>query len=142
MSPLYNTQVPPPALFSNYPQNTFPLFNGEVVLAGQFSQQVHIPPNPTGSADRRARFVITFDADPGAFEFDIMESDDDLGQGTNGYTEVPVSAVINALNPGSPGGVFIATVDLEVFQGQFCLLYCRTAPANNPLHTKAVVTIR
>lgn len=141
MSPLYNTQVPPPALFSNYPQNQFPVFNGDIVLVGQFSQQVSIPPNPTGSADRRLRVVVTFDADPGAFEFDIMESDYDLS-GTNGYAEVPVASVINALNPTAPGGVFIATVDLDVFQGQFACLYCRTAPANNPVHVTAVFTIR
>lgn len=126
MSPLYNTQVPPPALFPFYPQNEFLLFNNEALVAGEFSQQVHIPPNPAGAANVALRFTIDFSAAPGAFEIDIMEDDTDL-QGAAHYAEVPLAGVINAINANSTTQ---ATVDLSPFQGQFVTLYVRTAPAN------------
>ncbi len=125
MSPLYNAQTPPPALFPFYPQNTFPLFNGDALADGQFSQQVQLPPNAVGGADVRVRIVLDFSAAPGAFEIWIMESDSDPNSAE--YAQVPLAGVINALNAGSATQ---ATVDLAPFQGQFLCLYVKTKPAN------------
>ena len=122
----YNSQVPPPALFPFYPQNSYLLFSAEPLTTGEFSQQVQIPPNIVGSGDVRLRFQVDFSAAPGAFEINIMECDTDT-QGSAEYAEVPVAGVINAINAGSATQ---ATVDLAPFQGQFVCLYVRTQPAN------------
>jgi hypothetical protein len=138
MSPLYNAQNPPPALFPFYPQNEFLLFNAEALVAGEFSQQVHIPPNPVGGANVALRFTIDFSAAPGNFEIDVMEDDTDL-QGAAHYAEVPVAGVINATNV--VGGTQ-ATLDLNPFQGQFVTLYVRTAPSNGGITCTARVARR
>lgn len=122
----YNSQVPPPSLFPFYPSNSFLLFNAETLTTGEFSQQVHLPPNPVGSADVRVRLQIDFSAAPGAFEIDVMECDTDT-QGTAEYAQVPVAGAITVVNTGSTTQ---ATLDLSPFQGQFLLLYVKTKPAN------------
>jgi hypothetical protein len=123
---VYNSQVPPPALFPFYPQNSFLLFNAEALVTGEFSQQVSLPPNPVGSADVRVRLQIDFSAAPGAFEIYVMECDTDT-QGATEYALVPVGGDLTAVNPGS---VTQVTVDLAPFQGQFLCLYVKAKPAN------------
>lgn len=123
---IYNSQVPPPALFPFYPENTYLLFNAEALTTGEFSQQVHIPPNPVGGAQAGIRLQIDFSAAPGAFELYVMECDDDT-QGAAEYAQVPVGGDITAVNPGSATQ---ATTDLLPFQGQFLCLYVKTQPGN------------
>ena len=134
--PLYNTQVPPPALFNSYPMNQLALFNKDTLQTGQFSQQVSIPPSPLGSADARVRIQIDFSAAPGAFEIDIMESDTDPNAAE--YAQVPVAGSITVTNGGSATQ---ATVDLAPFQGQFLCLFVKTQPANSVTCT-AIATRR
>lgn len=40
MSPLYNAQNPPPALFPFPPGHRFLVFNAEALVTGKFSQQL------------------------------------------------------------------------------------------------------
>jgi hypothetical protein len=122
----YNSQVPPPALFPFYPQNSYLLFNAESLTTGEFSQQVAIPPNIEGGATTGIRLQVDFSAAPGAFEIDIMECDTDT-QGAAEYAQVPVAGSITVVNANSTTQ---ATVDLLPFQGQFLCLYVRTQPAN------------
>src|SRR5208282_3341390 len=112
---------------TSYPMNTFPLFNGEALISGEFSERVHLPPAPIGSADVRIRLQIDFSGAPGAFEIDVMECDTDT-QGSAEYAEIPVAGVITTVNSGSATQ---ATLDLAPFQGQFLCLYVRTQPANS-----------
>lgn len=132
----YNTLLPPPALAAEFPCNQFLVWNAEAVLAGEYSQQLHMAPGPTSNPSRGLRIILDFSAAPGTFEFDVMEDDTDL-QGAAHYAEIPVAAVINALNSGSATQ---ATLDLLPFQGQFFCLYCKTAPSNSGIKVTATVT--
>lgn len=123
----YNTQVPPPALFPYPPGNKFRVFDGEAVVAGEYSQQVCIPAAPGGTAQRGLRVVFDFNAAPGTFEFLLMEADSDV-DGATEYAQVPSGGDVTAVNAGSATQ---ATVDLLPFQGQFFCVYVKTAPTNS-----------
>jgi len=124
--PARNANIAPPALLPFYPQNVYLLFNNEALTTGEYSQQVAVPPPPVGNAPVTLRFTIDFSAAPGAFEIDILESDNDAG-GTGEYAQIPTAGSITATNPGSTTQ---ATVDLSPFIGQFVCLYVKTQPAN------------
>lgn len=134
--PLYNNQTPPPALFPSYPQNKLTVFNAETVLAGEYSQQFHIPPSPTMGAARGLRITIDFSATPGNFEFDVCEDDTD-SSGSAHYAQIPTAGAMTVLNTALGTQ---CTLDIPNFQGQFGLLYVKTAPSNGNIKVTATVT--
>lgn len=138
MSPLYNAQVPPPALFPFYPGNKFKLFNAEALTADTYSQQIHIVPKPT--APTTVSLVLDFSAAPGTFEIDIQEDDSDTAASAAHYHQIPSGGVMNTLNSGSATQ---CTLELTNFVGQFLAAYVKTAPSNgSSVLATLTVTVR
>lgn len=138
--PLYNTLSPPPALGTHYPLNQVTVFTKETVLTGQFSQQISIPLG-MNIGSKGIRVEGDFNANPGTFEFDIMESDFDSGIAATGgqaYQQVPTSGSITTVTTGVNGASTHFGTDLIPFAGQFCLIYIKTQPTNATI----TVTIR
>jgi hypothetical protein len=105
------------------------VFNGEQPASGVLSQQVALPPSPAGGPPAISVSVI-FAATPGAFEFDVMESDTDVAAN---FIPAPVGWQINALS----GTTLEARTDLAPFMGIFAAVLCKSQNANN-----AVVSVR
>jgi hypothetical protein len=128
--PPYNTQSPPPALFPFPPNHAFLVFNGDTLTAGEYSQQVALPPGPTAGA-RGVRVEVDFSADPGAIEIYVMESDNDPA-GSGGYDQVPSGGdlVYANITSGPNGANTRLSTDLIPIAGQFTCLYVKTKPTN------------
>lgn len=116
--PAYNTLNPPPAL---YPSDIGLAFNAEKPASGSLSQQYAMP-SFQGESVGAVSVEVSFAAAPGAFEFDVYESDTDT---QNNYLPVPVAAVINAVSANN-----VARVDLAPFVGSFIAIKCVTQNAN------------
>lgn len=129
MSPLYNAQNPPPALFPFPPGHRFLVFNAEALVTGKFSQQLALPPGPTAGS-RGIRVELDFSGDPGAFEIDVMESDSDFENGSAEYQQVPNGGQINTVTLGPKGVNTHQSSDLIPISGQFVALFVKTQPAN------------
>jgi hypothetical protein len=139
--PPYNTQVPPPALFaSGGPQSSFLVLNKEAVLASEYSQQVHLAPNPSSST-KGLRVVIDFSANPGNVEFYVCESDNDSA-GSADYIEVPSGGDLTqgSLITGPNGALTRLVADLNPFAGQFAALFTKTPPSNGGITCTARFT--
>jgi len=128
--PSYNTQFPPPALFSFGPGNFALVFNSETVLAAEYSQQVNLPAGPT-AGQRGIRVQIDHSAAPGNCEYYILEADNDAA-GQLDYTEAPNGGDLTQANlvAGPNGAGTRLSTDLIPIAGQFVLIYVKTAPAN------------
>lgn len=126
--PAYGTQTPPPSLGFNYPLNQVSVFQAETLIDGEFSERVCIPLGPT-SGVRGIRIEGDFSANPGAFEIDVMECDDD-SLGKNEYQQVPTGGVINTVTTGANGANTHFSTNLIPIAGQFACLYVKTHPAN------------
>src|ERR1039458_4380729 len=100
--PAYNNQTPPPALGTSYPNNQCLVFNAEAVKSGEYSQQVSIPPSPTGAPYRGLRIILDFSAAPGTFEFDVLEDDIDTA-GAAHYSAIPTDRKSTRLNSSHLG---------------------------------------
>lgn len=129
MSPAYNTQSPPPALFPFGPGNRQLVFNAEALTTGEYSQQIVLPTGPVAGA-REVRIEIDFSANPGVFEIDVMESDSDFENGKAEYQQVPTGGQINTVTAGPNGANTHQSTDLIQISGQFMCLYVRMQPAN------------
>jgi hypothetical protein len=105
------------------------VFNAEQPASATLSQQVALPPSPAGGPPAISVTVI-FAAAPGAFEFDVMESDTDIAAN---FIPAPVGWQINSLSSGTNE----ARSDLAPFMGIFAAVLCKTQNANN-----AVVSVR
>lgn len=92
--PLYNSQV-----ISNSPVQALQpgdalgvtLWNNEQPVAGQLSQQVAVARKDNGQS-ANISLEFTFPSDPGAFEFDIMDSDTDA---IDNYNIIPAVGQVN-----------------------------------------------
>src|SRR5579871_2375720 len=138
--PAYGTQATPPALFFSYPNNQATVFSSEAVVAGEYSQQVQIPLNPTAGS-RGVRVEVDFNSDPGNFEIDVMESDAD-SLGSLGYDQVPAGGGMTQANKtaGPNGANTRVATDLVPISGQFLCLYVKTAPSNASIKATARIT--
>lgn len=128
MAPAYNSQYPPPFLAYEFPLNTFLVFNAEALAINEFSQQVQLPIGPV-SGQKGIRVEIDFSANPGVFEIDVMEADNDLA-GELEYQEVPSGGQINTVTAGPNGASTHASTDLIPVAGQFVCLFVKTNPGN------------
>lgn len=141
--PLYNQLLPIPFLAFGYPMNTFLVFKAEAVLADTFSQQVYIPMGKQGGA-KGLRIELDFNANPGNFEFDVMENStpDFTGTGQRGYQQVVTSGQLTqaGLTTGKNGALTKISTDLNPFFGEFFCLYVKTAPTNANITVTARVT--
>jgi hypothetical protein len=128
--PAYGTLTSVPALFPFPPGHTFLVFNGDTLAAGEFSQQVSLPPGPT-AGQRGIRVQIDFSADPGNVEIYVMEGDNDAA-GSADYDQVPNGGdlVYANITKGPNGANTRLSTDLIPIAGQFALLYVKTAPTN------------
>lgn len=138
--PKYGSALQPPFLGTNYPLHQYAVFNAEAVTLGEYSQQVGLPLGPTTGA-KGIRVEIDFSANPGNFEFDVMESDSDI-LGPLGYDQVPTGGGMTQANVTSgPNGANtrIAT-DLIPVAGQFVCLYVKTIPSNASITCTARIT--
>lgn len=125
MSPLYNNFPNAPALYQG---DSFLVFNGETLLTNQFSQQVALPVNqPSGT--KGVRVEIDFSGNPGVFELDVMECDQDQ-LGSLQYQQVPVGGQINTVTNGANGANTHQSTDLIPVAGQMLCIFVRTQPAN------------
>jgi|SRR5580658_1604551 hypothetical protein len=140
MSPAYGTLGNVPAIFPFPPGHTFLAFNAEAVLAGEYSQQVALPPGPTAGA-KGIRVVIDASAAPGAGEFYVMEGDNDPA-GSADYVQVPSGGdlAFGNITAGPNGAGTRWTSDLIPVAGQFVCLYCKTAPSNAGIKITARIT--
>lgn len=127
---IYNTQVPPPALFPGYPQNQATLWNNEPAQTVTYSQQVALPAGGIpGLNDAKPLSVeLTFSADPGAFEVDVLTSDTDS---LDNYHALSSGGSISAATKG-PNGSFTARLEIPSgVRANFALLSNKTPAANN-----------
>ena len=97
----YGTQLTAPALFPFPPNNSFLVFNAEALTAGEYSQQVALPPGPTSDV-KGLRGVIDFNQNPGNVEIYVCEADNDAtGSPLNWSSPVrgwpPIKAVTMAV---------------------------------------------
>jgi hypothetical protein len=135
--PAFGTLNPPPFLGLGYPLGQFYAFDEESVVTNEFSERVGVPLLPTGGA-RGIRIEGDFSANPGAFEFDIMESDVDISVlpgdidvgGAPGYQQVPTAGSITTVTTGVNGASTHFGTDLIPFAGQFCCIFVKTQPGN------------
>ena len=130
MSPLYDTQYPPPFLSYEAPLNTFLVFNGEALVTGKMSQQVSLPIGPV-AGPKGIRVEVDFNQNPGVFELDVVEVDDDT-QGQQEYQLVPTAGqLVNGnLTSGPNGASTHISSDLIPVAGQMVAIYVKTQPAN------------
>lgn len=128
MSPLYNAQYPPPFLAIGAPLHTFLVFNAEALVVNEFSQQVSLPMAAV-AGQKGIRVEIDFSANPGVYEIDVMEADNDPA-GSLEYQQVPAGGQLNTVTAGPNGASTHVSTDLIPVAGQFVCLFVRTAPAN------------
>jgi hypothetical protein len=115
--PAYQTSGSIPAL---YPGDQVLVFNAEQPATGIMSQQIAIAPN--GMNPPSINVEVQFAGAPGAFEFDIYESDTDV---STDYRAIPVASQINAVDANNG-----ARTDLAPFSGTFISIFCKTQNAN------------
>lgn len=128
--PSYNTNYPPPFLAYEYPLSSYLVFSKEALTVGEFSQQVSLPLGLV-AGQKGIRVEVDFNSDPGNFELDVLEADNDTA-GQFEYQQVPSGGAMTQANKTSgPNGVntHIST-DLIPVAGQFVLVYVKTAPSN------------
>lgn len=126
--PKYNTLYPPPFLSYEAPLDTYLVFNNEAVVAGELSQQVSLPIGPV-AGQKGIRIEVDFNQNPGAFEFDVVEVDDDT-QGQQEYQLVPAGGQINTVTSGPNGASTHQSTDLIPVAGKMVAIFVKTAPAN------------
>ncbi|MGA9670368.1 MAG: hypothetical protein WBQ94_14240 [Terracidiphilus sp.] len=136
--PAYNTAYPPPFLAYEFPLNTYLVFSKEAIVAGEFSQQVSIPLGLV-AGQKGIRVELDFNQNPGAYEIDVMESDNDLLGGSQ-YQQVPTGGALTTVTTGANGPNTHQSTDLIPVAGQFVLLYVKTAPANGGTTVTARIT--
>jgi hypothetical protein len=110
--------LPPTAL---YPGDSALAFNAEKPNSGVMSQAFAISPSP-GAQAPSVSIEVDFAAAPGAFEFDIYESDTDV---STKYIGVPAAMIINSVNASNH-----AKVDLAPFLGTFIAILSKIQNAN------------
>jgi hypothetical protein len=120
--PAYDTLVPPTAL---YPGDSYKCINNETPASGTLSQQVALGRKDADNAGRLS-VEITFSANPGVFEVDLMVSDTD---NPNDYV---MNNGIDAVD-----ATFTARVEVNV-NALFAALYTKTANANAALCTAKI----
>lgn len=126
--PQYNAQYPPPFLAIGAPLHTFLVFSAEALQQGEFSQQVSLPLGPV-AGQKGIRVEVDFNANPGVYEIDVMEADNDSA-GSLEYQQVPSSGQLNTVTAGPNGASTHVSTDLIPVAGQFVCLFVKTAPAN------------
>lgn len=106
------------------------VYNNETVVVSTSSLAVNLAgllENPAASVSCE----ITFNQAPGAFEFDIQESDTDA----DGSYIAITNAILNAANAGN-----VSRFDLSPIRAKFIRLFCKTAPANGGTKVTAKFT--
>jgi len=116
--PAYGTLNPPTALYSG---DAALAYNVEQPASGTLSERFALAPNIDG-IEMGFSITFQFSGAPGAFEFDIYESDIDL---LGNFIQVPVAGVVNAVNANN-----FARVDLDPFMGNYIAIFCKTQNAN------------
>ena len=117
--PAYNTLNPPTAL---YPGDSGLAFTAEQPPSGTLSQQFAIAPGQSGE-EPIIGVEVQFSGAPGAFEFDVYESDVDAQAG---YLPCPTAVSITTVDATK----FKARADIATFVGSFIAIYCKTQNAN------------
>jgi hypothetical protein len=120
MAPSYNTMTPAPPI---NPGNSVDAFRFEQPASGTFSQQYAVPPSSNAGGPPSVSIQVKFAGAPGAFEFDIYESDGDGS--SNDYLQIPTAGSITTVSSNN-----VARVDLSPFLGTYIAIYCKTANAN------------
>ena len=133
--PTFNTLTPPAALYLG---DSTLVFNAEALTTGEFSAQVALAPN-WSSGSKGIRVEVDFNANPGTFELDVMESDADQNGAAN-YQQVPSAGQINTVTTGKNGASTHQSTDLIPVAGQFVLIYVKTQPSNASITATVRVT--
>lgn len=119
--PLYNAAQNVPAI---YPGDSISVFNAEAPAAGQVSQQVNLPLDPLGNPASLS-VELLFSANPGAYEFDIVDADTDI---PDAYVPIPA---IGQMTVAQAGVVkFVDRREMAPIKGKFAALRCVTPITN------------
>lgn len=120
--PAYGTLIPPTAL---YPGDSYKCINNESPASGTLSQQVALGRKDADNGGRLS-VEITFAANPGVFEVDLMVSD----------TDNPADYVMNN-GIDAVDATFTARVEVNV-NALFAALLTKTQNANAVLCTAKI----
>ena len=116
--PAYGTLATPSALYSG---DSALAFNAEQPATGVLSERYALAPSIDG-LEVGLTVTFTFSGVPGAFEFDVYESEIDL---LNNFIDLPTQSKITAVNANNVG-----RIDITPFFGNFIAIYCKTQSAN------------
>ena len=133
--PSYNAFTNAPAL---YPGDSFLVFKAEALTTGQMSQQVALPTNWASGA-KGVRVEIDFNANPGAYELDVMECDSDQN-GSSEYQQVPTGGSLTTVTTGPNGASTHQSSDQIPVAGQMLAIYVKAQPANGSITATVRVT--
>jgi hypothetical protein len=123
--PQFNNFPNAPALYQG---DSFLVFKAEGLTTGEFSQQVALPVNQA-SGTKGVRVEVDFNQNPGVYELDVMECDQDQ-LGSAEYQQVPQGGALTTVTTGANGANTHQSTDLIPVAGQMLCIYVRTQPAN------------